>query len=245
MTAPARQCKHIGIVGCSAPGAALCYTTICTESAEFMGPHCHPEISIHTSSFDAYLKAWREGRWDTVGKLMAASAEKLLAMGAEILICPDNTVHEAFDQATARSSGYWIHIAEVVAQEAKRRGHSRIGVLGTRQLMEGPVYRERLSSASIDSVIPDEATRAEIDRAIVEELVYGRLEERTLQFFRGAIKGLAKQGCDAVVLGCTEIPLLLSPTDSPLPTLDSTRLLARAALRKAISVRGSRSEEGD
>jgi aspartate racemase len=226
--------QHIGIVACSAEGAALCYRTICVEGSERMGPHNHPEVSMHTHSLGEYMRFIAPGDWAGVAELMMSSAEKLARAGADFLICPDNTVHRAFDLVARRSPRPWLNIAQEVAAEAKRRGFRRIAILGTKYLMEGPVYPERLQAAGLRHGIPGAAERERINQIIMDELVYGKFLPQSLAYFTEAIRRLKDEACDAVALACTEIPLLVSPEASPLPVLDSTRLLARAALRKAI-----------
>jgi len=226
---------HIGIVACSAEGAALCYRTICLEGTALMGTHDHPEVSLHGHSLAEYNKFLEAGDWAGVAELMLSSARKLASAGADFLICPDNTIHQAFDLVVQRSPRPWLHIAEEVAREAQRQHFMQLGVLGTTYLMEGPVYTEKLRAAGIEHYIPGPRERAEINRIIFEELVNARFLPASLDYFLDIIRGMAETGCDAVVLGCTEIPLLVMPESSPLPTLDSTRLLARAALREAMS----------
>jgi len=226
--------QHIGIAACSAEGAALCYRTICLEGAEILGPHHHPEISLHHHSLAQYMQYIDRGDWPGVAELLMSSAEKLARTGADFLICPDNTIHQAFDLVEHRSPRPWLHIAREVAAEALRCRHQRLGILGTRYLMEGPVYPEALKAAGLEWRIPGAPQREKINQIIFEELVNAKLLPRSLAYFREIIRTLADEGCDAVVLGCTEIPLLVEPGSSPLPTLDSTRLLARAALRKAV-----------
>ena len=219
--------QHIGIVACSAEGAALCYRTICVEGAELLGPHDHPEVSMHTHSLAEYMKCIYRDDWKGVGELMLSSANKLAKTGADFLICPDNTIHQALPSIESRSPLPWLHIARVVGAEATERGFHRIGLTGTRYLVESDVY-------PADYVRPNPTERAEINRIIFEELVYGVFKPEAVAYFQGVIGRLKEEGCDAVVLGCTEIPLIMSDASSPLPTLDSTRLLARAALRKAV-----------
>jgi aspartate racemase len=226
--------KHIGIVACSAEGAALCYRTICTEGAQFLGPHNHPEVSVHTPPLADYMKCIYRGDWEGVGELMLLSAHKLARIGAELLICPDNTIHQGLAYVERRSPLPWLHIAEVVAQEAVRRGFHRIGLTGTRWLVESEVYPEKLAAHSLDYVRPNMAEREEINRIIMDELVYGVFKPEAVSYFQQVIGRMKDQGCDAVVLGCTEIPLIMNDENTPLPTLDSTRLLARAALRRAV-----------
>lgn len=226
--------RHIGIVACSAEGAALCYRTICVEGAEVLGPHDHPEISMHTHSLADYMRCVYRDDWRGVGELMLSSANKLSKTGAEFLICPDNTIHQALRYVEPASPLPWLHIAEVVASEAAGRGYRRVGLTGTRYLVESEVYPEKLSAAGIGYLrpLPDEA--AEINRIIFDELVYGVFKPESAGYFQQVIGRMKGEGCDAVALGCTEIPLLINDANSPLRTLDSTRLLARAALRYAV-----------
>ncbi|WP_421990472.1 aspartate/glutamate racemase family protein [Roseococcus sp.] len=226
---------HIGIVGCSAEGAALCYRTICVEGAEFFGPHGHPEVSLHTHSLADYVAALDAGDIEAVGRLMLSSAEKLAKAGADFLICPDNTIHQAMSHVLPRSPLPWLHIAEVVAEEAVRRGFSRIGLTGTTWLVESEVYPEKLSARGLDYLRPSAEERGEIGRIIMEELVRSRFTPEAVVYLQRVMARMGRAGCDAVVLGCTEIPLIMNDGNSPLPTLDSTRLLARAALRRAAA----------
>ncbi|MGZ5537788.1 MAG: aspartate/glutamate racemase family protein [Chthoniobacterales bacterium] len=226
---------HIGIVACSTEGAALCYRTISLEGAQMIGRHNHPEVSLHSFSLAEYMKSIDANDWAGVAELMLGSAEKLAKAGADFLICPDNTIHQAFDLVEYRSPRPWLHIAREVAAEAKRRRHKRLAVLGTRYLMEGPVYREALKAAGIEHRVPGAEQRERINQIIFDELVNGQFLPRSLAYHIEVIRELKDEGCDAVVLGCTEIPLLVTAEDSPLPPLDSTRLLARAAVRKAVA----------
>src|ERR1700722_234695 len=226
--------QHIGIVACSAEGAALCYRTIALEGAKLMGPHDHPEVSMHNHSLARYMSCIYADDWSGVAELMLSSAEKLAKAGADFFICPDNTIHQAFDLIEHRSPRPWLHIAREVAKEAQRRQFKRLGVLGTRYLMEGPVYREALKAAGIEYRTPGPEQRERLDQIIFDELVNGQFLPRSQAYYVEAIRTLKDEGCDAVVLGCTEIPLLVMPEASPLPTLDSTRLLAKGAVRKAV-----------
>jgi aspartate racemase len=225
--------KHIGIVACSAEGAALCYRTVCIEGADLMGRHAHPEVTMHTFPLSEYMRYIEAGDWEEVARLMVSSVAKVAKAGADFAICPDNTIHQAFDLAVKDSPIPWLHIAEEVAAEAKRQSHKYLGVLGTRFLMEGPVYPDKLAAAGIDYRIPEAEDRERINEIILNELVYGSFTSEARAYFKEVIAGLKGHGCDAVVLGCTEIPLLVTQEDSPLPVLDSTRLLARAALKEA------------
>ena len=226
--------KHIGIVACSAEGAALCYKTICVEGAALLGPHAHPEVSMHTPSLADYVACLERGDLPGVADLMLASAGKLARIGADFLICPDNTIHEALPLVLPRSPLPWLHIAEVVAAEAAARGFRRLGITGTRWLVDSEVYPETLTARGIDYLRPNAAERAETNRIIMEELVYDRFKPDSVAYFQRVIARMKDEGCDAVLLGCTEIPLIISDANAALPTLNSTRLLARAALRRAV-----------
>jgi aspartate racemase len=226
--------RHIGIVACSAEGASLCYRTICLEGAQLLGPYAHPEVSMHTHSLSEYMKRIYGADWRGVAELMLASANKLAKIGADFLICPDNTIHQALPYVAARSPLPWLHIAEVVAAQAVDRGFRCIGLTGTRWLVESEVYPEKLAARGLKFVRPDHGEREEINRIIMDELVYGVFKPEAVAYHQRVIARMKEAGCDAVVLGCTEIPLLMNDSNSPLPTLDSTRLLAKAALRRAV-----------
>jgi aspartate racemase len=226
--------QHIGIVACSAEGAALCYRTICVDGAQFLGRHAHPEVSMHTHSFADYMTCIDEGDWQGVAELMLASANKLAGSGADFLICPDNTIHRALPLIEAHSPLPWLHIAEVVAGHAAERGFRRVGLTGTRWLVESEVYPQRLAARGIEFLRPSADERDAVNRIIMDELVCGVFAPASTAYLLQLIARLKAEGCDAVVLGCTELPLVVDDSNSPLPTLDSTRLLARAALLRAV-----------
>ncbi|WP_374666679.1 aspartate/glutamate racemase family protein [Ramlibacter sp.] len=235
-----QQPLHIGIVGCSAEGAALCFRTLCAEGPGLMGTHAHPPVSLHTPSLADYVQALERDDLASVAALMLESADRLQAAGADFLICPDNTIHQAFDLVEAHSPLPWLHIAQVVAVEARRRGLRRLGVLGTTWLMASTVYPRALQALGIGCMLPAASQRGEIGRIIMDELVPARPRPQSTAFLQRVIGDLQASGCDGVVLGCTELPLVLDDGNSPLPTLDSTRLLARAALRRALGLEASR-----
>jgi aspartate racemase len=225
---------HIGLVACSAEGAALCYRTLCAEAAQLLGEHAHPEISLHSHSLADYVACINRDDWQGVGEIMLASANKLAAIGADFLICPDNTIHQALPLIELRSPRPWLHIAEVVATEAAACGYRKPAVTGTRWLVESSVYPDKLTARGLDYLLPNEEERHELNRIIMDELVYGTFKPESVAYFKQVIAQLKNEGADSVILGCTEIPLIISDENSPLPTLDSTRLLARAALRHAV-----------
>lgn len=229
------KAKHIGIVAGSAEGASLCYRTIAAEAPAIMGEHNHPEITMSSVPLAEHMRYIYDDNWEGLGALLAESAAKVAQAGAEFAICPDNTYHQAFKFLIPLSPIPWIHIANAVAEEADTRGYRRLGIMGTKYLTEGPVYPDELAKFGIEREIPGESDRIRINDIIFHELVNGIFTEESRLFFNSVTEKFKAQGCDAVVLGCTEIPLVVRPDDCPLPTLDSTRLLARAALKRALS----------
>jgi aspartate racemase len=227
--------KHIGIVACSYEGAALCYRTICNEGSQYMGEHAHPEVSLHTHPLSDYMRFIETGDWEGVAGLMLSSAGKLASAGAEFLICPDNTIHQSYELVREKSPLPWLHIAEEVGKESARQGFGKLLILGTKFLMEGPVYPDVLRRMGIGFMIPEKDARERINEIIFSELVYGKILESSRDFFNSVIDEFRKNGCDAAVLGCTEIPLIVLPGEAPLPVLDSTRILARAALKFSLA----------
>jgi len=221
---------HIGIVAGTAEGAALCYRTLCHEAEKFMGRHAHPEITIHTFSLRSYFEFIDRGDWTGVADLLSQSANKLARAGANLIICPNNTLHRAYE--LVRSPVPWLHIAATVATEAARRGFHRVGLLGTRAVMEDSMYSRHLHQRGIELIIPPADERDSIQHIIRHELIAGRFTSRSRDVLHAVISRFRTSGCDAVILGCTELPLIISPESAPLPLLDSTRLLARAALEQ-------------
>jgi len=189
---------------------------------------------MHTPSLAEYVDCLDRQDIQGIADLMLRSARKLAGIGADFLICPDNTIHRAFDLVEPNSPRPWIHIAAAVAEEAVARGFRRVGLTGTRWLVESSVYPDQFQSRGLEFARPSEAELEELNRIIMDELVAGLIVPGSVAYIRQVIERLAGQGCDSVVLGCTEIPLIISDENSPLPTLDSTRILARAALRRAV-----------
>jgi len=199
-----------------------------------MGEHMHPEVSMHTHPLGEYMVYIRSGNWRRVADLMLSSARKLASVGAQFAVCPDNTIHQAFDLVAKESPIPWLNIAGAVGDEAKKRHFKSLAILGTKYLMTGPVYPGTLKEYGIECRIPVESDRDQIDGIIFRELVNGVFTEKSRLVLNAVIRKMKDQGCDGVVLGCTELPLIVRPDDCPLPTLDSTRLLAKAALTEAL-----------
>jgi aspartate racemase len=226
--------KHIGIVACSAEGAALCYQAICREALALVGKNDHPQITLSAIPLARWMPYFEAGDYRGVAAIMLESVRLLAAAGADFAICPANSAHLAWEHVQAETPIPWLHIARVVAEEAQRRGQRRVGILGTRQTMTGPVYDTELRALGIEAVVPQADDFATVDRIIWSELIDGIFTEDSRLSYNRVIDRLAQRGCDAVALVCTEIPLLVRADDCPLPVLDSTRLLARAALLHAL-----------
>ncbi len=229
--------KHIGILAHSFEGATLCFRTACLEGVERLGAHMHPEITMTCSPMALVLDAWERGDNAELRSFFMADAAKLAAAGADFFVCPDNTAHIALESEGEPFPLPGLHIGEVVAGEAQKRGYRKVGILGTKYTMTGPVYPGALGRRGIAWAIPDEADRKIVDDIIFQELCLGVFTDESREAYVRIIDKLASEGCDAVALVCTEIPLLITPEVSPLPTLDSTRLLARTAVEVAIGER--------
>jgi aspartate racemase len=229
--------KHIGILAHSFEGAALCYRTMCLEGVKRQGAHRHPEITLTGVAMAAALDDWERRDLATLRAMFMADAKKLAAAGADFFVCADNTAHIALESPGERFPIPCLHIAEVVAEQARRDGRTKVGILGTKWTMTGPVYPAAFGRRGIEWAIPDEVDRKAVDDIIFGELCLGMFRDESRDSYVRIIERLAREGCDAVALVCTEIPLLVSEEDSPLPILDSTRLLAAAAVEVAIGER--------
>jgi aspartate racemase len=229
--------KHLGILAHSVEGAALCLRAFSQEGFAELGAHDHPDVTLDCIALARSMPAWDAGDYLSIRAILAESVQRLARAGADFFVCPDNTAHQALEEPGADLALPGLHIAEVVADRAARDGRTRVGVLGTKYLMDGPVYPRALASRGIAAEVPPPDDREMVNRVIFDELVNGVFTSRSRQEYARVIDALAARGCDAVALVCTEIPLLLAPEDSSLPTLDSTRLLARAAFDVAVGHR--------
>jgi len=229
--------KHIGILAHSFEGATLCFRTACLEGVTRLGPHMHPEITMTCSPMALVLEAWERGDNDKLRAFFMEDAKKLAAAGCDFFVCPDNTAHIALESPGEPFPIPALHIGEVVSKQAKHDGLTKVGILGTKYTMTGPVYPGALGRRGIGWAVPDEADRKIADDIIFDELCHGIFKDESRAAYVRIIDRLKAEGCDAVALVCTEIPLLISADDSPLPTLDSTRLLAAAAVEVALGER--------
>ena len=229
--------KHIGILSHSFEGATLCYRTMCLEGVRRLGPHQHPEITLTGVAMHHMLDAWERGANGDLRAMFMADAEKLAAAGADFFVCPDNTAHIALESPGKPFPIPALHIGEVVAEQARSEGRRKVGILGTKYTMTGPVYPGALGRRGIGCASPREDDQATVNGIIFDELCLGLFTDESREAYVRIIERLADAGCDSVALVCTEIPLLITAEVSPLPVLDSTRLLARAAVEVAIGER--------
>ncbi|WP_166348477.1 aspartate/glutamate racemase family protein [Phytoactinopolyspora limicola] len=220
---------HAGILAHSAEGAALCFRTFCQRGFDDLGEHMHPDVTLDCIAMGHSMPAWEAGDHQSIRPILATSVERLAAAGAEFFVCPDNTAHLALESLGPDLALPGLHIAAVVAEHARQTGYTRVGVLGTSYTMEGPIYPRELAARGLAAGIPEPDERAAVNRIIFDELVNGVFTDAARALYVSVIERLRENGCDAVALVCTEIPLLIPAEVSPLPILDSTRLLARAA----------------
>jgi aspartate racemase len=226
--------KHVGIVGCSIPGAALCYRELCEYASHLMGQYDHPQVTLSNIPLATYMRCFDQMDLAGVAKLMLESARIVAAAGADFAICPDNSCHLAYEEVAKYSPIPWLHIARVVTAEAQSRGFRKLGVLGTRFTMQNGLYEQAAKGSGVEALVPAPEDQKVVDDIIFNELVHDVVTDESRRQYVAVIERLTAKGCDAIVLGCTEIPLLISDKDSPVPTLDSTRLLARAAVNRAL-----------
>jgi len=229
--------KTIGIVAHSAEGAALCYLTACREGGVRLGPHMHPTIVMSSVPMALSLPGWESGNHQIVARVLTEGVQLVADGGADFFVCPDNTAHIVLEQIAADLPLPGLHIAEVVCQDIMNHGWKRVGLLGTKYTMTGPVYQRALEQRGLERIVPDEPVREQLNTAIFDELCQAIFDTETTQRFVDAIEDLKARGAECVILGCTEIPLIVTETNSPLPIIDSTRLLAKYAVTEATSDR--------
>ncbi len=227
--------KTIGIAAHSAEGGALCFITACREGGKLLGEHNHPNVVVSAIPMSLSMPAWNTDDHETVAKYLARGVQQVADAGADFFICPDNTAHIVLEKEIDKLALPGMHIAEVVCAEIKANNWSKAALLGTNWTMTGPVYKSILDRMDIDCLIPDETTRQKIHDAIFNELCNGEFTKETTQLFVETIETLKQQGAECVILGCTEIPLIISEKNSPVPPLDSTRLLAKYAVATAVN----------
>jgi len=226
--------RHIGILAHSADGAALCFLEMVRESARRLGEHHHPEITMSILPMARVLEAYERQELGAVRSYLGQTVTRLAAACCDFFVCSDNTAHLALEAPGPALPLPGLHIAEIVARRAQAEGRRRIGLLGTRWTMTGPVYPHAFARAGLEMRTPPSQDQELVNDVIFRELTQGVVRDASRAEYLRIIADLKKSGCDAVALSCTEIPLLVTPEVSPLPTLDSTRLLAHAAIAVAL-----------
>jgi len=229
--------KHIGILAHSAEGAALCFLESCHTGEARLGEHNHPDITLDIVAMGAAMPLWERNDFAGVREILSRSCARLAKAGADFFVCPDNTAHLALECDGPPFALPALHIADIVAEMAKARGLKRVGLLGTKWTMDGTTYADAFARAGLDHRVPPPDQRADMNAIIFDELVRGKFSDASRARVVAMIEALSREGCDCTALSCTEIPLLISQDVSPLPILDSTRLLARAAVDVALSER--------
>jgi aspartate racemase len=229
--------KTLGIAAHSFEGGALCFLTACREGGAHLGPHMHPRIVLSAVPMGLSMPGWENDDHAAVGRFLSEGVRQVADAGADFFICPDNTAHIVLEKIAEDLPIPGLHIAEVVCHEIMRQGWKRVGLLGTSWTMTGPVYERALAERGLERLIPGEEMRARLNAAIFDELCQGIFADDTTAVFVRAIADLQACGAECVILGCTEIPLIITAENSPLPAIDSTRLLATYAVREAVSER--------
>jgi amino-acid racemase len=221
--------EHLGILAHSIEGAALCLRAFGERGSAALGPYQHPDVTLDCIAFGRSMDAWEAGDHQAVRAILAESVRRLRGAGASFFVCADNTAHLALREPGDDLALPGLHIAQVLAWQAHRDHRRQVGILGTRYLMDSDLYPAALAGYGIGALAPDERERTIVDTIIFEQLVNGVFTDEARAAYVTIIQHLRQRGCDAIALACTEIPLLVTEQASPLPTLDSTRLLAAAA----------------
>lgn len=226
--------KKIGICAHSYEGGSLCFITACREGAKLMGPHMHPNIILSAIPMGLSMKAWESEDYIEIAKYLKEGINQIAKSGADYFLCPDNTAHIVLEQIIEELPIPGLHIADVVCQEIIKNNWKKVGLLGTKWTMGGTVYPKILEENDLFVITPNEATKQKINDSIFDELCQGIFTAKTSELFIESIDNLKKEGAECVILGCTEIPLIINSNNSPLPILDSTRLLSKYAVKLAI-----------
>lgn len=226
--------KTIGIVGITAEGAADCYKSIVKLAAQKLGANNHPEVVLVNPSFNLVIAAQKQRDWQTVADIIVTAARQCVTAGADFIIVPANSVHFAYGLVAKALEVPVINIVEVVADECKAKSFKKVGVLGVGLTMSDGLYDEALSGRGIQQVKLSKSEEAQLDNIIYNELVSGVIKPASVEKVLTVCRRLASEGCEALVLACTELQMILSADNVPIPILDSTELLAASAVSKTL-----------
>jgi len=227
--------KHIGILGITAEGASLCYQTIVSQSARILGENIHPTITLHTTSFNDILKAQKDSNWEKVSEICLGSIKVLKNAEADFVIIPANSIHYAYDLMKIKSPIPILSIVDVVLSECLEKKYKKVGILGIGITMSGDLYTKPLEDNDVEAFVPTEENQRILNEIIYKEIVLGIKNEESIRKVVTIIQDLKHQGVEAVILGCTELPLVITEDNSPLPVIDTTTLLAIKAVEKALN----------
>ena len=230
--------KRIGILGGMSPESTVAYYEYITRTyTERFGDYGYPEVLIYSVSFQPYVDWPNQDRWDLVADGLSQAAQKLVAAGAEVILIATNTMHLVFDEVQARVEVPMLSLLDATAEAIQGRGLSRVGLLGTRFTMEKSFYQDALARHGISTLVPDADDRAYVNRVIYDELVAGQIRDESRVGYLAIIHKLAEQGAQGIILGCTEIPLLVDEAGAGIPLFDTTQIHAEAALNYAVQDR--------
>ena len=227
--------RTIGLIGgMSWESSAEYYRLINQQVREQLGPLRSAKLLMYSVDFGPVEQAQHAGRWDDAALILVDAAQRLQAGGAECIVLCTNTMHRVAEQIQSAVEVPFLHIADPVAQAAREAGTLKVGLLGTAFSMEQPFLKERLGAQGLEVLVPDAEERQAVHRIIYEELCVGIISAESLRVYQQVIASLMARGAQAVILGCTEIGLLIKPEHSPLPLFDSTELHAQAAVAFAL-----------
>jgi aspartate racemase len=226
--------KHIGIAAVSPEGAALFYRNIFRQASHLLEPHQHPRVTLHNEPLALYIDAFRTNDWHTIGNLLRRSAEILARSGAVFCLCPDNAVAHGIQLAESGSPIPWLTMPDLVAKAVEADRRKVVGLIGTKMVTTGSTYQTHLGLRGIQVLVPDAGEAEEMDRIIFAELIFGDIRPRSQVTVLRIIDNLASKGCEGVILGCSEAPLLVTQENSHLPIYDAADILARGALHRAM-----------
>jgi aspartate racemase len=230
--------KTIGILGGLSPESTVAYYSyIIRKYTERFGDYSYPEIIIYSVNFQRYIAWGQSGQWKHIAEDMISAARSLERAGADFGVIATNTMHIVFDQVQAGVKIPFLHLIDATAEAIKTRNLSKVGLLGTRFTMSESFYKDRLAANSITAIVPDAHEQEEIDRMIYEELVRGLIVEASRKRFMEIIAELGERGAEGIILGCTEIPMLVSEKNCSLPLFDTTTIHAEKALQYSVSGR--------
>lgn len=232
------SCKQrtLGIIGGMSWESTESYYRLINEGIKARLGNLHSaDLLIHSVDFAPIEALQAQGAWGEMGKVLANSGKRLQAAGAQGLLIATNTMHKVVDDVQAATNLPIIHIADVTAAAIKQQGLTKVALLGTQFTMTENFYKQRLIDAGLQVLIPETGARVEVHRIIYEELCQGQLLDSSRQYYQQVTEDLADKGAEGVILGCTEIGLLIQQTDSPIPIFDTTAIHAAAAVDFLLS----------